>query len=194
MLIFSKCNLFFKKSLQSTLTSKVSIRWYNTTIGHSLELSTAEEEAVDLPFAAIKEDKNMLILRGNASAKMMDLDSFYYMQAINCYSRAAEFEEMSIKERISLYGKCAHISGLNRDIKNQQEFVLFIDKLASMLDTKLPKDFSSIPDKQENNNAIFHDELSSIFKVIANSHEELAKCYRECVHRPLIVPMLRPTG
>jgi len=99
-------------------------------------LTIEEEEAIELPFVAIKEDKNMLILKGNASAKLLDLDTHFYIQALDCYSRAAELEGTSIRERIGLYAKCAHISGLNKDIKNQQAFVLLIDKLESMWDTK----------------------------------------------------------
>ena len=93
MLRFSKYNFLW--------ISKIGKRWCSNTLCRCT-LTIEEEEAIELPFAAIKEDKNMLILKGNASTKLLDLDKHFYIQALDCYSRAAELEGTSIRERIGL--------------------------------------------------------------------------------------------
>ena len=107
-------------------------------------------EPFDAPFAAIKGDKKKLIIRGDASAKLINVDTYFYVQAIDSYARAAELEDVSIEEQIDIYGKCAHLSGANKDLENQKQFVSLMDTLFTNLLPKLPEKPQNNPNELKN--------------------------------------------
>ena len=126
MLRFSQ--KLFKYSSQFTIF-KHRKRWFFTSTIDCPELTPEEQDILDAPFAAIKGDKKKLIIRGDASAKLINVDTYFYVQAIDSYARAAELEDVSIEEQIDIYGKCAHLSGVNKDLENQKQFVSLMDTL-----------------------------------------------------------------